>query len=247
MTRQPGQGIDEPHRRTVVIAQPTYLPWTGYFEQISKADVFVVLDNVQFERQSWQCRNRLRGANGEPFWLSVPVAAHPLGTLIRDARIARGKPKWRDKHLKSVSASLGRAPFFAEIYPLLESWLSHDFELLADLNVDGLRRFAESLGLTPEWKIASHLPVTGAKGDLVLNICRHLGATVYCAAAGSRGYLEPMIPQFEDARIEIVFQDWVHPTYPQRGDGFTSHLSVVDALMNVGPAAVRDMVKGDRP
>jgi hypothetical protein len=232
---------------TIVIAQPTYLPWMGYFEQIASADVFVVLDNVQFERQSWQCRNRLRGASGEPFWLSVPVAAHPLDVLIRDARIALRKPKWREKHLKSISASLGRAPFYQEVYPYVESWLSRDYEMLVDLNVDGIRLIAESLGLTPEWRFASQLPISGAKGDLVLDICRHLCAGTYCASAGSRGYLEPMMPQFRDAGVEMVFQDWIHPTYPQRGEGFASHLSVIDALMNVGPAAVSDMLKGGTP
>ena len=247
MTRQPMSETDERGGPTVVIAQPTYLPWMGYFEQIAKADVFVVLDRVQFENQSWQCRNRLRSANGETFWLSVPIAGHPLDVLIGDVRIARGKPKWRGKHLRSISASLGRAPFFQEVYPHLESWLSCDYEMLVDFNVDGVRHIAELLGLTPEWRVASQLPVTGAKGDLVLDICRHLGAGTYCASAGSRGYLEPTMPQFRDAGVEMVFQDWIHPTYPQRGEGFISHLSVIDALMNVGPAAVRDMLKGGAP
>lgn len=229
---------------TVVISQPTYLPWTGYFEQIARADVFVALDNVQFEPRSWQCRNRLRDKRGEPFWLSVPIAAHSRDATIRDVRIAGDQPGWRASHLNSITSSLGRAPFFDEIFPDLESWLTLDHEMLAELNVDGIRRVAESLGLAPEWTTSSHLPVSGAKGDLILDICRHLGASTYYTGAGSRAYLEPLVPRFRDAGIEVVFQDWVHPTYPQRGEGFVSHLSVADALMNVGPAAVRAMVKG---
>lgn len=247
MTDQPMSETEEPSGPSVAIAQPTYLPWMGYFEQIARADVFVVLDSVQFEKQSWQCRNHLRSADGETFWLSVPIAAHPLDVLIQDVRIARGKNKWREKHLRSISASLGRAPFYQDVYPHVESWLSHDYEMLVDLNVDGIRRFAELLGLAPEWRVASQLPVMGTRGDLVLSICQHLGAARYCASAGSRGYLESMTPRFRDAGVEIVFQEWTHPTYPQRGEGFTSHLPVIDALMNAGPAAVRDMLRGDTP
>jgi len=246
MARQEGLGAGRSGGPTVVIAQPAYLPWIGYFEQIAQADVFVILDNVQFERQSWQCRNRLKGPGGEPFWLSVPVAAQPLGTPLRDVRIARTRPGWRATHLKSIRASLGRAPFFHEVFPRLETWLSHDYETLAELNLDGMRLIAELLGLSPQWRHASQLPVCGAKGDLVLDICRYLGATRYYASTGSRGYLGPMITQFRDAGVEMVFQDWVHPVYAQRGEGFTSHLSVVDALINVGPATVRGFVKGCR-
>lgn len=229
----------------MVITQPTYLPWIGYFEQIAHADVFVFLDSVQFERQSWQCRNRLRTATGDPFWLSVPIAAHPLDIHIRDVRVAPSRPTWRRTHLRSISASLGRAPFFDEVFPMLEAWFSRDNALLAEFNADGIRRIAKLLGLAPEWTTASQMPVGGAKGDLVLSICRHLGAVRYYANQGSRGYLEPLADDFRGAGVEIVFQDWVHPVYTQRGDGFVSHLSVIDALMNVGPAAVRAMVKGD--
>lgn len=228
--------------RTIVITQPTYFPWTGYFEQLRGADVFVVLDSVQFEAQSWQCRNRLRGVNGETFWLTVPVASHPLDTPLKDVRISRDRPKWRVNHLKSIQGALGRGPFFKETFPLFEQWLATDYERLVDLNVAGIQCVADLLGIQTEWVNASELPVGGTKGDLVLNICRHLGATTYKANAGSRDYLEPMIPQFREHGIEIVFQDWPHPVYPQRGEGFVSHMAVVDALANVGAAEVRRMI-----
>ena len=231
--------------RTVVITQPTYLPWMGFFEQVARADIFVFLDNVQFEVQSWQCRNRLRSVGGDPFWITVPIAAHPLTMSLRDINIAHDKPNWRSSHLKSISGVLGRAPFFKQLFPLFELWLAKDYEKLVDLNISGIRRVADLLSLVTEWKLASELPVGGAKGELVLNICRHLDATVYRANAGSRAYLEPMIPQFRECGIEIEFQNWPHPIYRQRGEGFVSHMAVVDALMNVGPAEVRGMLGGN--
>lgn len=230
---------------TVVIAQPTYVPWMGYFEQIARADIFVVLDSVQFEKKSWQSRNRLRDASGEPFWLTVPIAAHPQDTRIGDIRIASARRGWPVKHLRSIERSLRRAPFFDEVYPTVESWLSGDFEKLVDVNVNGIRLIAEMLELKPVWRYASSMPVTGVKGDLVLDICRHVGAARDYVSAGARGYLEPMRPRFTSAGVELAFQEWDHPTYPQRGAGFVSHLSVIDALMNVGPATVRRMIGAD--
>ena len=83
-----------PAKRTAVIAQPTYLPWLGYFEQMLRAEVFIFLDSVQFERCSWQCRNRIKGANGEPFWLTVPTTRHPLKTPISEVLVAPERADW---------------------------------------------------------------------------------------------------------------------------------------------------------
>ena len=234
--------MNHKHERTVVIMQPCYLPWMGYFEQIARGDMFVLLDTVQFEKQSWQCRNQLKTTNNLPFWLTVPIAAHPLQTAICDILIARDGGRWRMAHLKSITMALSRAPFYEEIIPVFESLLSRDWERLADMNVDGIRRIAHLLGLTPEWKKASELPVGGTKADLVLDICRHFGATCCYVSQGSR-YLELQVQEFYEAGVEIVFQTWPHPTYPQRGAGFVSHLSVVDALMNAGPGEVREFIQ----
>lgn len=227
---------------TAVIAQPTYLPWMGFFEQIARADVYVFLDTVQFERQSWQTRNRLKGTRGEPFWLSVPVAAHHLEDPLGSIRIAPREPTWRRKHLRSMEVALEKAPFFREIFPVVREVLERPHELLLELNIDFIRRVCGLLGLAPRLLRASELGVTGAKADLVLAICRALGVDGYYAAEGSRSYLEPALPRFEDAGIAVTFQAWLHPVYPQVGPGFVSHLSVLDALCNLGPGGVRERI-----
>lgn len=196
--------MNHKYERTVVIMQPSYLPWMGYFEQIARADMFVVLDTVQFEKQSWQCRNRLKRSNNLPFWLTVPIAAHPLQTAICDILIARDGGRWRMAHLRSIAVALSRAPFYQEVVPVFESLLAYDWEHLVDMNVDGIRRIALLLGLIPEWKKASELPVGGKKADLVLNICRYLGATCCYISQGSRSYLEPRVQEFHEAGVEIV-------------------------------------------
>jgi hypothetical protein len=230
---------------TVVIMQPTFLPWLGYFELMARADKFVFLDTVQFEKQSWQSRNRLKSVQGEPFWLTVPLAAHDLKTPISQIRLAANWQQWRKKHLGSIRTSLGSTPFFQEIFPRIESWLETDFNRLAELNIAGIRLFAELLELTPQFFRTSELNFSGVKTEMLVNLCRQLDATRYYSPPGSKEYMEENL--FADNQIELVYQTWPHPVYRQRGEPFVSHLSALDALMNIGSAATRKLLFAAQP
>lgn len=224
----------------LAIQQPTYLPWLGYLEQIAQSDVFVFLDSVQFERHSWQNRNRLRTIAGEPFWLTVPVERASLHTPIREISILRKSDIWVRKHVNSLKASLGRAPHFKHFDHLVEKWIGHDVLMLADLNIALITDFARILGFNPTFIRASDLPLVQSKSELVLEICRHVGATRYYSAAGARAYLREDL--FADAGIALEYQSWHHPTYAQTGPGFVSHLSTIDALMNLGAEETRKLI-----
>jgi hypothetical protein len=229
---------------TVVITQPTYLPWFGYFEQIAAADDFVFLDTVQFTKQSWQCRNRLKGADGAPIWLTVPIASHPLDTPIHAIRIAPTPPQWRRKHLRTIEQCLRNAPYFDRFFPAVSHWLESGQDGLADLNISGIRMFAALLGLRPRFHRASQLGCRGRRSELLVDICTKLGSDRYYAGLGSQGYLEDDRHLFDAAGISIRYQAWEHPVYAQQGVGFVSHLSVLDALMNIGPEAARELLLG---
>ena len=220
----------------VSITQPTYLPWLGYFELIASVDVFVFLDTVQFEKQSWQNRNRLKGSDGAPFWLTVPVAGAPLATNLQFIQIAADGRKWATKHLQSIRSALGRAPYFHEIFPHLEAWLTKPEERLSEMNISGIRHFAELLGLRTRFIRASELGCTGTRTALVIDILKRVGARHYRANAGSRAYMEECAHLFAEAGITYDYQAWEHPVYPQRGDSFLSHLGFPDALCQLGLA-----------
>ena len=228
--------------RSVVITQPTYLPWLGYFELLARADVFVALDTVQFDRRSWQCRNRLRRRDGKTFWLTVPVRRAARDCPIRDIRVANGD--WQRKHLASIRFALGGAPHFDSVFRRVEAWLMREHERLVDLTSSGIDLFCELLRLTPQRLRASELGASGRRADLLLEICRELRATHYYSAAGARAYLEPEVARFRSAGIDVTFQQWEHPRYDQRGDGFTSHLNILDPMMNLGPEATRAAIVG---
>ena len=228
------------------IAQPTFLPWLGYFNLISQADVFIVLDDVQFEKQSWQCRNRIKGRDGREIMLTVPVKKHRFGEHIKDVWLAKNVEASVERHLKTMQQAYSKAPHYDQIYSFVSAfssanenkklrWYCMDFILnsLTLLHID-----APVLIQSKETKSR------GAKADLVLDLCEEVGATTYLAQAGAKGYLEPRRALFDHAGIEIVYQDYEHPEYQQIGKGdFMSHLSIIDALFNCGWGETEKMVK----
>ena len=229
---------------TVVIMQPTFLPWLGYFELMAQADKFVFFDTAQFEKQSWQSRNRLKSAQGKSFWLTVPLAAHDLNTPINQIQIAQNWSHSRRKHLDSIRTNLGASPFFKDIFPKVETWLRADFELLAELNIAGIKLFAKILALSPELFRTSQMNLSGVQTELLVDICRQLGATRYYSPLGAKEYMAENL--FAENQIELVYQAWPHPVYQQRGETFVPNLSALDALMNIGPEAARAAVMPGR-
>lgn len=230
-------------KHTAVITQPTYLPWLGYFEQMRRADVFVFLDSVQFERRSWQCRNRILDDHGKPEWLTVPLKHQPRETLIRDIFITTDRPDWAVGHLRLLRERLRKAPHFEAVHAVIAPILLAPPTHLADLNIALIRALAERLGLAPRFLRSSELPVEGVKADLIVNILRHIGATDYYSAAGSAAYLDEARDQFAAAQISYSYQTWGHPRYPQGRDAFVSYLSAVDALSWIGFDAVADLLR----
>lgn len=218
----------------ISISQPTYLPWLGYFDLIARADIFVFLDNVQFERQSWQSRNRLKGANNQPFWLSVPTVAHPLNTPISAVKIQHSNNVWVKKHQGSIRAALGGAPFFEEMRATIDPLLNAKPTNLAELNISIITHVSSLLGFSTRFMRASEMDVTGTKADLILSILNKLHATHYRCNAGSRAYMEDQRSLFSSANITWEYQAWEHPIYEQRFGKMVSHLAFPDALSYLG-------------
>ena len=198
--------------RVVAIHQPAYLPWLGYFDRIRSADCFVYLDTVQFQKQSFQNRNKIRTPQGWT-WLTVPVETKgalydtPLKELAINNRI-----DWRRKHQRAIEMNYRKAPLFDAVMPLLEGFYARDWERLSDLCFEMLVAFNERLGIETGIIRASEMPgIAGGKSDLILNICRELGASRYLAGTLGRGYLQEA--DFEAAGIAVEYQDYGHPTY----------------------------------
>jgi len=230
----------------IAIAQPTYLPWLGYFDLLDQVDKFVLLDTVQFEKQSWQQRNRIKTPAGL-LWLTVPVVFRGrLTQRIVDVEI-READFWRD-HLRAVELNYRRAPSFAEYFPALSDLLpSASAGLrLAELNIGLLRWLAEELGIRTPIVRSSELAAQGKRTDLLAEICNLSGATTYISPLGSADYLLKELTILTGRGVDVVFQHYEHPSYRQLFPPFQAHASTLDLLFNEGESALAIIRSGRR-
>lgn len=213
------------------IMQPTYLPWAGYFNLIASADVFVLLDDVQYERNSWQSKNRIL-KNGRAESIAVPVRKQPLQELIANIEVDDTKP-WRERHATALRESYGHIASAEHILDEIERVLAAGQEKLAAVNTDFIRLFASMMGLPTPIVMASELGCSGRRSEHVAEICRVVGADSYLSPAGAREYLTE--DNFEVAYgIPITYMEFSSSPYSQGVGPFVSHLSVVDLIAHCG-------------
>ncbi|MEK6710445.1 MAG: WbqC family protein [Nitrospinota bacterium] len=226
----------------VAIHQPAYLPWLGYFHKILHADLFVLLDTVQMEKNGYVNRNRVWTPNGL-HWLTVPVLTKGhMTAAIQDLRI-NPNVSWKAKHLRTLALSYGKRPHYARCAEDLERLIAGAGEDLTGFLAGMLAYFLKTLGMEEKRVIrASSLEPQGKATTLLLDICQKVGATAYLSGVAGKEYLE--LRHFDEAGVEVVFQDFRHPAYGQGRPGFDSHLAVVDALFNLGGEGVLSLLKG---
>jgi hypothetical protein len=222
-----------------VILQPSYIPWRGYFHQIEKADVFVLLDDVQYDKRSWRNRNRIKTANGT-IWLTVPVRARGSMTEvipINRIRIDNSRP-WRRKHRAALHHGYSKAPFYRRYEPLLEAFYARKDDLLADFDIEFTVALAVELGISDTRFVrSSSLDVSGAKTDRLVRILKEVGATHYITGPTARRYLDEGALHREGLSVEYMTYDY--PEYEQLHPPFDPNMSILDLLMMTGPEAPR--------
>ena len=230
----------------IAISQPTYLPWPGYLDVIDQVDAFVALDNVQFAKRSWQQRNRIKTATGL-HWLTVPVKSQGrFEQRIDEVEIVN--PQFVRDHLRAIEHAYRRSPFFNRYFGELQRLLSetHCPPYLADLNIRLLKWIMDVLGVRTPIIRASALRLTGKRTELLVNICKTLGASQYLSALGSAAYLLDDRQIFAAAGIEVKFQNFEHPVYPQVFTPFEPFASVLDLIFNTGESALSILRSGRR-
>jgi len=221
----------------VAVHQPHFLPWLGYFDRMIGADLFILLDDVQFERRNYQNRTRIL-LNGLGHWLTIPVQQHSQQEIILDKRIDNPPLEdvrwWGANHSRTLRHAYREAPFLEHYAPQIRELLESRWDRLIDLDLALLDWLRDALAISTPMVRSSTLNVAGSKSELILNLCLAVGADTYLAGmGGSRDYLDRNA--FAGAGIELAWQDFHHPRYAQCGGGdFVSGLSVVDALFNQG-------------
>lgn len=213
--------------------QPTYLPWSGYFNLISQADKFVFLDDVQFERRSWQVRNRIL-MNGQEQLLTIPTKKVSLNTLIRDIEISNNTD-WQRKHWLTLCNAYSGAPYGNEALKLLEPFFtSATKQSLSEFNQKIILHISDSLSLNTIFFRASDLECTESRSKHLIQILRRLECNEYLSPIGSKDYLrDDNFSEISD--ISLLFQDFQPEPYTQfRSNGFVTKLSIIDVIANIG-------------
>jgi WbqC-like protein len=228
----------------VAIHQPHYLPWLGLLHRMAAADLFIVLDHVQFERGNYQNRTQVR-VNGAAHWLTVPVLQRSQKERIAEKAIDWSRD-WPTAHFETLRRAYTGGGYFGTYGPELKRIYAHRWQRLADLNDATLAFLRDAFDVRTPMLKSSELRIEGAKSELVLNLCKAVGAsTLIVGLGGSRGYLDRAA--FAEAGIALELQQFEHPTYPQRGPApFTPGLSALDLLFNCGPDS-RSRLQGSEP
>ena len=222
---------------TLVVMQPHYLPWPGYFNLIARSNYFVYLDDVQFSKQSWQQRNRVL-IGDEPHWLTVPIMKAECGPqLICEVLTSPGR-QWKRKHLATIQQAYGRHPYGGMVLDAVTDVLESDGQFLCDINIAIIEKLRLKIGIGNTVYRSSQLktsaPRNGRTSRLVA-FCRYFNADRYLSPLGAKEYIEAD-GDFVGSGIQVEYQNFQSDPYPQfkRSGEFVSNLSMIDALANLG-------------
>lgn len=222
----------------ITIHQPEYLPWLGFFDRIEKADIFVLLDDMKYQKNAWINRNRIKTSQGWQ-WIRVPVKERESQKKINEIEIDN-KSNWKQEQLKIIQYNYAKAPYFKNYLPIFEEAFKKEWKMLVDLDVYLIKKVMDIIGLKTRVERSSILRVEGVATERLVKICQNLKTDTYLSGPG---FIEDGkshhtdFKKFEEAGIKVIFQDFQHPEYPQlfKEKGFISHLSVIDLLFNCGP------------
>lgn len=220
--------------KTVVVLQSNYIPWKGYFDLIHDADVFIYYDDVQFTKNDWRNRNKIKTSQGTE-WISVPVGADS-DRLICEVEIKDAS--WQAKHWKTIQQNYGRCPHVSRYLAFFEdAYLGRKWNNLSELNQYLIRSISlDLLGISTEFRDSREFHASGQKLDRLLELLTQAGADRYVSGPAAKDYIDPS--RFAEAGIELVWKDYSgYPEYPQRYPPFEHGVSILDLLYNVGPDA----------
>ena len=225
----------------VAIHQPHYLPWLGYCAKWAAADCFVLLDTVQYEKNGWQNRNRIKTREGVR-WLTVPVRAR-LGMSIRDVPIADGVP-WARRHLASIEHAYARAAHLDRFRGELREFYGRAWTHLAPAATESACWLARALGIRTPVRLASALVRTATDPtERLVELCRAAGGTTYLAGGDGATYMD--VRRFADAGIRVLHQRYEPLEYVQLHGQFVPLLSALDILLTHGDDALGILRSGD--
>lgn len=219
--------------------QTAYLPWLGYLDKIISSDIFVILDNVQYEKNSFTNRNKIKTPQGS-MWITVPVntKGHTTST-IRDIEI-NNQIRWREQHWKNIFYNYKNAPYFDRYSDYFFQLYSREWKYLYEISNDILFYLLEELNIKTKIYFQKDIAVEGYKQELIINLCNYFNAEAFIFGTQGQDYVDNEL--FIVRGITPVFQEYKHPTYTQMWGEFQPYMSVIDLLFNEGSNIAREII-----
>ena len=224
----------------LVAHQPEYFPWLGFIAKAQLADVYYIVDTVQYVKEHWHSRNKIRKKDGW-LWINTPVLQSKSKILMwPEAKIDNTKP-WKRKQLSSIQMCYSRSKYYKEIYAELEEIYSKDYEYLIDFNEQIIKYAFKKFNINvPVCKTSELIKegynISGIKTDLILNMCKAANAKTFIFGQDGKTYIEE--DKFKQSGVKYKFQNFKHPIYKQRHPEFESHMSFIDLLFNHGDNSI---------
>ncbi|MEW6079012.1 MAG: WbqC family protein [Thermodesulfobacteriota bacterium] len=214
------------------LLQSNYIPWKGYFDIINQVDIFIVYDTVQYTKNDWRNRNRIKTPTGVK-WLTIPVIQEKLGQPINLTRVADSR--WRRKHWKAICQNYNKSEFFKNYYQCFEeAYLNCDQVMLSAINLKFIKLICELLGIKTEILDASDFIVSGNKSERIVEICKNAGVQHYISGPAARDYIDETV--FSDNHIVLSYMDYTgYLEHPQLYPPFDHSVSIIDLIFNTGP------------
>ena len=222
--------------------QPLYMPWLGFFQKVSMSDRFCLWDDVQFDPNDFQHRNRLKNPNGTCI-ITVPIKSKGYREkTIRDMYI-ENQHNWKRVHWNTVSVSYSKSPYYDSYSDFFKKTFETTWERLIDLDVHILEYLFKELGMDVKIIIASQQEFKDTKSARIIDMCKKLNADVYIFGAMGKDYAD--LELFKKEGIMPYFQSYNHPVYPQLWGDFIPNLSVLDFLFNCGEKSYDILTSGN--
>lgn len=228
--------------KLVVVHQPDFMPYLGFFQRLVQADIYIVMDNVQYVRGSrtQTSRDKIKTANGEK-WINVGIQKPTYKCRIDEVLLSK-EEQWRERSLNLIRENYRKADYFNEVYPYIEKLYALECDRMIDFNMASIHMLIELFRINDiEIKYAGELSVAGKSNELIINLVKAVGCNRYLSGVGAKDYYIPEL--YEEAGIEVVWQKFEHPVYKQQYDGFIPYLSSIDLLFNCGIEQSREIIR----
>lgn len=222
------------HHKKILITQSNYIPWKGYFDAISLVDTVILYDEMQYTKQDWRNRNKIKTVNGLQ-WLTIPVKGNQLNQKINETKVAN--QNWRRKHWQSIKQNYSKATYFHSYATEFEALYEDDSVwLLSEINCEFIKKINKILGIHTSIRRSREFELKGSRSEKLLNLCIDLGATDYYSGPRAKDYLE--VSLFEKENINVHWLDYSnYAEYRQLYGQFEHRVTILDLIFNEGPHA----------